>query len=335
MKPLPDSPGRLASPRRANIRANSLNSSKGGINLNSPPRSSRGKFTSTVNTIMSSLNKKTPNSVSRQPLRLQEVKAPTVKELEKQVIKRQVWYSRTRAFWVMQAFLLGLSIIFVVFPLQLVDSIINLGPTQNQAGRRRYLTRATVHYSRELILDDGFTRLTKGDANQMLAFYKDKLRSADTAIRRGGTHGILVGADFWSEAHNAIMYDKGCVWKENPTHCQTGGLKPDAHQNGLLYLYSTFDDSLDYILKKYGAAGGGSESERIQRLQSTAFTNVTLNYENLIILEGDPEVAFVQEAFNGELFIGFGAVLDAFHEETARFLSEISKEYLLLFIVYL
>jgi hypothetical protein len=54
-----------------------------------------------------------------------------------------------------------------------------------QAGRRRYLTRACVHFTRELVLSDGFSRLDTAGNAAALRFYLKELKEADDAIRQG------------------------------------------------------------------------------------------------------------------------------------------------------
>lgn len=54
-----------------------------------------------------------------------------------------------------------------------------MAPTTNQAGRRRYLVRSCCHFTRELVLDDGFSRMPKPWLASALRYHLEELRKAD------------------------------------------------------------------------------------------------------------------------------------------------------------
>jgi len=149
-----------------------------------------------------------------------------------------------------------------------------------------------------------------------------------------------VGADFRSDEHNSLMYKPGCPWRQDPSDC-TGSVRPDASKNGLAYLYRTFDDAAEYVIKRYGAEGVGeeglTEEEREARLLDRSFDTVNLNntLRGLDVIQSDPNVCFVLEAFAGDLFQGWGQALQIFYSETDAFLAAAHFEFLLFYCIYI
>jgi len=135
------------------------------------------------------------------------ITAATMEELDRELVNRQAWYTQTHVFFTVFLVVMALCIFSMVYPARLISMIQNIAPTTNQAGRRRYLTRAVVYFARELIMNDGFSRLSAEEATRSLTLYRKKLKEADTAIRRGGSMGVRIGADFRSREQNELMYD--------------------------------------------------------------------------------------------------------------------------------
>mmetsp|Transcript_10088 Transcript_10088/g.24853 ORF Transcript_10088/g.24853 Transcript_10088/m.24853 type:complete len:401 (+) Transcript_10088:2-1204(+) len=89
----------------------------------------------------------------------------------------------------------------------------------NQAERRQFLLRLCCHLSRELVLDDGFGRMTKKEATSSLAYYLDQYEQADKAVRLGnGINKVSYGADESLNIHNDVMYSTGCPWRTYVPH---------------------------------------------------------------------------------------------------------------------
>jgi len=80
-------------------------------------------------------------------------------------------------------------------------------PTIRQSDQRHYLILACIHLARELVLNDGLSRLSKQQLASALKWHLDKARQSDSAIRLGGDLGITIGADKHSPNHNIIMYE--------------------------------------------------------------------------------------------------------------------------------
>mmetsp|Transcript_17440 Transcript_17440/g.48162 ORF Transcript_17440/g.48162 Transcript_17440/m.48162 type:complete len:101 (-) Transcript_17440:588-890(-) len=79
---------------------------------------------------------------------------------------------------------------------------------RNQAGRRRFLHRACVHFARELVLGDGFSRLNSSELAAGLLWSLEELRAADDAVRLGGSLGVTTGSDqgLGGVDHNNFVY---------------------------------------------------------------------------------------------------------------------------------
>lgn len=63
-----------------------------------------------------------------------------------------------------------------------------------------------IHLTRELVIDDGFARMSKQEIAEALHLYLARLTEANDAVRLGGSLGIKVGADKRNARHNRIMY---------------------------------------------------------------------------------------------------------------------------------
>jgi len=197
------------------------------------------------------------------------VSKSTHEMLENELAKRKAWYTHDKVYIVVFAIMFALCVFSMVYPSRLINLIVNMGPTTNQAGRRRYLTEAIIFFTRELILNDGFSRISKAEATTNLAYYLEELKHADKAVTRGGSKRITIGADARSHDHNVLMYAPGCPWRSMEVVAShrrgalplpTGGdssnctsvVRPDASRRGLHYLYSTFHDAVLTVIEKYG-----------------------------------------------------------------------------------
>jgi hypothetical protein len=287
----------------------------------------------------------------------------TLGELNRELVKRQAWYTRTPFYCVVFFVIIGLCVFSMIYPARLIPKIVNMGPTANQAARRRFQTRALVHYSRELLLNDNFARSSRTESTINMIHYRDELMKSDAAVRRGDTLGVGLGADFRNLEHNHVMYDLGCPWhprwkydghphNEDLTYYCVGSINIDAVSHGLSYLYSTFDDAAGEIINKYGcpkATGDNGaelteeeefaikEEERESRLRGEkAFMEVDLNRtaEGLAIIQSDENLVFMQEAFEDDLYRGWDLIMEVFHHESDALLEEAHFEFLLFYCIY-
>jgi hypothetical protein len=99
----------------------------------------------------------------------------------------------------------------VVVPWRFVGQMVNLGPIANQAEYRRCLVKSCAHLTRELVLNDGFSRMTQGETAGTLDGMLAQLRQSDKAVRRGNLLRVGQGADYWSTEHNHVMYEEGAT----------------------------------------------------------------------------------------------------------------------------
>ena len=67
-----------------------------------------------------------------------------------------------------------------------------LAPTVNQASRRIYLARTIAFLSRELVLDDGLSRMHPLEIASFLNQALDEFARVDKAVRFGNDLGTLV-----------------------------------------------------------------------------------------------------------------------------------------------
>ena len=119
------------------------------------------------------------------------------------------WYSQSRAHVLSLVVMLLLCVLCTVYPSRNLDALVNAPKKANQANRRRFLQMAAVHFTRELVLADGFSRLNSSELAAGLRWALDSLQAADNAARLGGSLGVGAGGDVGinSEEHNHWMYD--------------------------------------------------------------------------------------------------------------------------------
>jgi len=261
------------------------------------------------------------------------------------VIKaRQQWHSRVEVYVAAAAVVLAICVLSMAYPARNIAAIVNQAPTTNQAGRRRFLVRSCCHFARELVLDDGFSRMDKSWTASALRFHLEELKTADRAVRMGNELDVSLGADFRNKEHNVVMYNEGCPWREDPTDCSTPGMegRGDVNEHGLQYLLLSFFDAVEKVLARYAPESAlTSASVDMQQFRthedvadSSEYTNVQGSAEKRATLESDPDVKFVLSAFAGDVFDGLGMTLQLFYAETSRILARTHVETRLLFGVY-
>ncbi|KAJ1484654.1 hypothetical protein T484DRAFT_1796325 [Baffinella frigidus] len=226
--------------------------------------------------------------------------------------------------------ILVMCVCSIVVPSRFIGQMVNLGPTSNHAAYRRCLVKSCAHLTRELVLNDGFSRMTQGETAGTLNGILKRLRQSDYAVRRGNLLRIGEGADFWSKEHNTVMYDPGCPWKSD-ANCSTPDY-PTAGTGG-------FMQSVETVLETYG----GPEEEWIDtfgvprdaaQLKQPTFNTVSYDPERSKLLGTDKAVRFVMQGFSGDLFKGYGLVLDVLKNEMNNILTAVHFELRLMYGVY-
>jgi len=272
--------------------------------------------------------------------------------LKLQVLQHQKWFTRKHIYIGVLFIVLGLSIFTFQYPARKVDELVNIAAAFNLAGRRRYLVRACAFLSRELILDDGTTRMTRNEIVSALKFYLNELIESDSAVRLGGSRGVSVGMDSLSEKHNQIMYTKICPWRTKaeypssglapdwqnnlPTDCSYPA-RPGAAEDGLYLLILAFLDAVKNIIQNHGVPDSElSDSFREPRDPNIPmYTNITFYPERMATLKSDSDVAFVLDSFAGDVFQGLHLVVLEINSELMRTINDALYENELLFIVYI
>jgi len=258
--------------------------------------------------------------------------------LEETLARRKGWKNQPITYVFATAAVLVLCVMSIIWPARTTSILADLAATTNQAGRRRYLVRSCVHYTRELVLNDGYSRMDRIELSTALRFYLQEFKDAHKAVRLGGDKNISVGADDRSELHNSIMYDAGCPWREDPTDCSyVDGKKADVMKHGLQYLVNSFIDAVEKVIVRYGSHELTDTWREPADLgeRSRMYQNVTQSAANKAILTSDPEVKFISDAFAGDVFNGLGATLSVFHAETDNVLSQTRLEIRLFTLAYI
>lgn len=251
----------------------------------------------------------------------------------------QTWTGSPWVYAGMFAVMLALCILSIVYPARFVSRLVNLGPTTNAAGRRKYLARACSHLSRELVLNDGFSRMTQAELHGALHWHLEELKRVSAAVRLGDEEmGIKVGADFRNAEHNTLMYQNVCPWRQDDSDCSLPGL-PDLEVDGLYSLILHFYEAVEAVLAQYGVQleeGQAAYQQYLDRhTQPTRFPPVVIHEERYKLLQEDPHLKLVLQSFEGDLFEGFELVVKAFDHETDWSLETVHVELRLLFALYI
>eukprot|EP00961_Rhodomonas_salina_P132383 1781487-Rhodomonas_salina.1 len=144
-----------------------------------------------------------------------EVGEQTAKVLREETLKRRAWHSRMTTWGLVTVFMVAFSLFAILYPMRALPDIKDMAPIVDHSGRRAYMVQACIFLSRELILDDGFSRMSKAHLAHELEEYLAELRRDHHAVRLGGDRGIAKGADFRFHSHNTVMYEPGCAWRDH------------------------------------------------------------------------------------------------------------------------
>jgi len=216
-----------------------------------------------------------------------------------------------------------------------------LAPTINQASRRVYLARTIVFLSRELVMDDGFSRMHVVDIASFLNEALQEFGRVDKAIRFGNDLGIKEGADQHNHEHNLVMYADGCPWRgENATNCSTP-LRPGAAAYGMNQLVSTFQESARRILLQYGPDPSEYITTHLHNprtydeIHDEFFNTLHVIPSHMRACVDDPDVAFIISCFEEDLYMGLKMIVDVFNVELKHLIDIAISDYKLLFSIYI
>jgi len=259
------------------------------------------------------------------------------KDLEEALGRMQTVYTKTHVYIVSIFVLLALSIFTFQYPARKIDELINIAATLDIAGRRDYLGKSSAYLARELVLDDGLSRMERQEISSALSFYLGEFAAADEAVRLGNTMGISNGADYRSDMHNRIMYRSGCPWRVNATNCSLA-IREGATDKGLYFVIMSFQDAVKTVLKRYGT-DPDEYSEQFKDTErnpnSDSFDNLHWAQERIEKLDTDMDVAFVSESFWGDLSQGLAMIMHEFEDEVNGILESALEDNDVLFGIYL
>eukprot|EP00293_Proteomonas_sulcata_P007984 CAMPEP_0184302136 /NCGR_PEP_ID=MMETSP1049-20130417/12183_1 /TAXON_ID=77928 /ORGANISM="Proteomonas sulcata, Strain CCMP704" /LENGTH=300 /DNA_ID=CAMNT_0026613341 /DNA_START=17 /DNA_END=919 /DNA_ORIENTATION=- len=240
-----------------------------------------------------------------------------------------------------------------------------MAPSMDLADKRLFLMKGCALLSRELVLNDGFSRMHPERIAGTLSFMLDDLREVDLAIRLGGLREVRVGADRrGNELHNQIMYSNGCTWKDvhtlGPVHRRGGGVAyeehaesnsasgdsgcdipvfPKAAEHGLYSLLLLFMDTVKTTLEQYAPEDRSTWinafKEPNPEEQRHDFDKVLPNWEGINKLQTSEDLIFIMEMFHGELFRGLHTIMAIFHDETKHIFEVVHYELRILYCTYI
>jgi len=271
------------------------------------------------------------------PNGLQEIRSEFLHLIGMEVLKYQSFLTRKPIYFSVIALMVGLCVFHMAFPARRIPQLTRLGPTTEQADRRIYLIKSCSHLARELVLNDGMTRLRKDELASGLLYELEELERADKAVRFGGDYGIDLGADFHNPEHNVIMYSEGCMWRDDPTNCSSA-VRPEAVNQGLAYLLQSYMDAVRAIIDDYADL----PLQYSESFKDTAGSDRTRSWNEVIwrqeayeTLLADENFAFMEEVRDDDLVKGLSQVMRSFVHETDHILEEAHLELRVCFGVYI
>jgi len=284
---------------------------------------------------------KESTSAKNERLPLREVPEERVSQIWECVKKHERFSARASVWLLSLAMIVGLSLLLNWFPARRMGDLVTLAPTINQSGRRRMLTRLCIHLTRELVIDDGFARMSKQEIAEALHLYLARLTEANDAVRLGGSLGIKVGADKRNARHNRIMYGDGCDWRPDPTNC-TYPARPGVASKGLNQLSLSFIDAAQSVLDRYGpppATFVPTEQflshPRTEEEGLYSYPRIRHNATALEKLRSDPDVLFILDNFDGDLEQGYQAITNLFNDELTTVVNNAMDDNRAIFIVFM
>ncbi len=70
-------------------------------------------------------------------------------------------FNRWYVYWATLGMLLALCMLFSLYPARRIPLIVNMAPSTDHASERLALARQCVFLARELLLNDGYSRMTQ------------------------------------------------------------------------------------------------------------------------------------------------------------------------------
>ena len=160
---------------------------------------------------------------------------------------RMKWHNSLRTYLFALAVIMTCSIFCVVYPTKKIGVFVNSAATLNHASRRRYLVTNLIFLTRELVLDDGFSRLRNDQLTSAISYYLQSYQDSDEAVRMGNKLGVAQGADDRNADHNEIMYLPGCKWRGDNSSVCTIPSAPNIGTGGLNEIGQYFADSVKKV----------------------------------------------------------------------------------------
>eukprot|EP00961_Rhodomonas_salina_P167286 2254380-Rhodomonas_salina.2 len=134
------------------------------------------------------------------------------------------------------------------------------------------------------------------------------------------------------KAHEAEAFECS-AGEEDEGECLFPG-RAEAARNGLHHLMLSFFDSVQAVLDKY-APGASHQYDHAQRDRNDdRFAHLHPSAEREAAMRSDPDMQFLLENLEGDLFEGLNYVQDIFHEEVHLMLHKAHVENEILFVMY-
>ena len=231
-------------------------------------------------------------------------------------------------------------------PAERLNTLIDMAPLLNQAGRRKYIFRMCVFLARELVINEPTARLSKPDAafalNQCIA---DLIR-VDKALRLGHDLRIRKGTDgLGIKDIDNIMYTDGCLWRssdetsvsDTDTLITPGNVSSKctthAAAYGLHHLTLALVEALQTVLSRYAPSVPASGTNDVlvnprPPLVRDAFDNVSTSDARadaasaMATVTLDAEMRFLLSNYDGDAYMGYDYIIDIFQDRIVRLASE-------------
>lgn len=84
---------------------------------------------------------------------------------------RMRWHNSIQVYSLALCIIMTVSIFCVLYPTKKIGVFVNSAATLNHASRRRYLVSNLAFLTREIVLDDGFSRLRNDQLSAAINYY--------------------------------------------------------------------------------------------------------------------------------------------------------------------
>uniref|UniRef100_A0A7S0MNW7 Uncharacterized protein n=1 Tax=Cryptomonas curvata TaxID=233186 RepID=A0A7S0MNW7_9CRYP len=244
-------------------------------------------------------------------------------------VSRMKWYFRSEFHGTALLLVLIVCLCAWLLPLRILPDLVNIAVLSRQARDAGGGVLQCVFFARELVLHDGFSRLSPQQLAQKLRGSCTDLQRSVKRLRLGGDGVVHFGADTLvsptMDKYQAVMYQPGCPWRVNSSDCSLVS-RPQASSQGLYKLLVAFVQSVEVILTKFNAT-----SEATEPSYDHVITNSTLKK----VLYEDPDIKFLLENASQDSTDGLALVSKILMEEQARLFSELHQENQTIFLIFL